>query len=85
MADLTELALHENQLTGPIPVSLGALTSLQLLWLANNALTGPIPASLGNLIELQELKLYGNDVDRADPGPEQTHRPVVPEASPRTS
>ena len=62
-----DLALHENQLSGPIPVSLGALANLQLLWLANNQLSGPIPEELGNLIELQQLHLYGNDLTGSIP------------------
>ena len=60
ITNLTELALHENQLSGTIPASLGAITSLELLWLAKNRLTGPIPEELGNLIELEDLHLYGN-------------------------
>ncbi|CAL9769066.1 unnamed protein product, partial [Musa acuminata subsp. burmannicoides] len=38
--------LSDNDLTGPIPLSLEELTSLNVLILSNNRLNGPIPASL---------------------------------------
>ncbi|XP_061992559.1 probable LRR receptor-like serine/threonine-protein kinase At1g53430 isoform X8 [Rosa rugosa] len=41
--------LNNNQLTGPIPASLGKLSLLFRLDLSNNQLTGSIPASLGNM------------------------------------
>ena len=57
---VTELDLHENQLTGSIPSSLGNLGSLKLLWLWRNQLTGSIPSSLGELTQLEVLWLGSN-------------------------
>ena len=54
------LRLSDNELTGPIPAWLGALTNLQVLNLGSNELTGPIPAELGDLTNLLTLALAGN-------------------------
>ena len=40
------MELSENDLDGPIPSSLGNLTSLDILWIDRNKLTGSIPAAL---------------------------------------
>ena len=40
------MVLHNNQLSGPIPSSLGSLTNLESLVLHNNQLSGPIPSAL---------------------------------------
>ena len=61
------LFLSGNKLTGPIPASLGNLTSLTTLYLNGNQLTGPIPARLGNLNNLQLLWLYNNKLSGAIP------------------
>jgi len=47
--------LYGNNLTGPIPESLGNLTNLEGLELQKNALSGAIPSSLGNIKTLQFL------------------------------
>ncbi|XP_052142418.1 piriformospora indica-insensitive protein 2 isoform X2 [Oryza glaberrima] len=47
-------------LTGPIPASLGRLSSLQSLVLVENNLTGAVPAELGSLVRLRRLVLSGN-------------------------
>jgi hypothetical protein len=47
--------LYKNNLTGPIPASLGHLAKLANLELQENALTGSIPAALGNITTLQYL------------------------------
>ncbi|ONM62895.1 BRASSINOSTEROID INSENSITIVE 1-associated receptor kinase 1 [Zea mays] len=52
--------LYGNNLTGPIPESLGNLTSLERLELQRNALSGAIPSSLGNIKTLQFMKLNAN-------------------------
>ena len=57
---VTELDLHRNGLTGPIPPELGNLSLLTELELTWNGLTGPIPPELGNLTSLRELWLNRN-------------------------
>jgi Leucine-rich repeat (LRR) protein len=52
-ADVTEIDLNSNGLTGTLPVVLGDLVSLTLLDLSNNAgLTGSLPAALTGLAAL---------------------------------
>ena len=65
---VTELALPENNLSGPLPPQLGDLAHLQRLVLNGNKLTGPIPAELGKLAELTMLNLRDNDLSGAIPG-----------------
>jgi len=43
------MLLRNNQLTGTIPTELGALASLELLWLFNNNLSGSMPQDVCNL------------------------------------
>lgn len=50
--------VFSNSLTGPIPLSLGNLKSLQILELNSNLLTGTIPAELLNLIRFGNLNLF---------------------------
>ena len=57
---ITGLFLDTNELTGPIPSSIGNLTNLERLVLFDNLLTGPIPSSIGNLTNLNRLSLSGN-------------------------
>ena len=66
---LTNLWLHNNELTGPIPPALGNLTNLQQLNLSDNKLTGTIPAALGNLTNLTDLRLNNNQL--TDPIPRE--------------
>ncbi|MFC3194023.1 hypothetical protein ACFODZ_07200 [Marinicella sediminis] len=59
---IRELSLSDNNLTGHIPDSIGALTDLQRLSLSQNHLTGKIPAAIGNLSQLFNLYLYDNQL-----------------------
>ena len=59
---VTELSLHNNQLSGDIPPELGNLTRLESLYLFENQLSGEIPPELGNLINLERLDLSGNQL-----------------------
>ena len=61
------LVLHENQLTGSIPPSLGSLTNLEGLQLGGNQLTGSIPSSLGSLTNLETLILWENQLTGSIP------------------
>ena len=57
---LQELDLPGNDLDGPLPDTLAALSALQVLNLAENRLSGPLPTSLGQLTQLTTLDLHGN-------------------------
>ncbi|XP_057983364.1 receptor-like protein 7 [Malania oleifera] len=56
----TSIDLSNNSFQGPIPETIGNLTSLYVLNLSHNALTEEIPASLGNLKQLESLDLSQN-------------------------
>lgn len=49
-------------LTGTIPTSIGALSTLQSLSVAVTNLIGPIPTELGNLPNLVQMWLFGNNL-----------------------
>ncbi|QCD82677.1 LRR receptor-like serine/threonine-protein kinase FLS2 [Vigna unguiculata] len=57
---LQKLYLYGNNLTGPIPESIGKFPNLQELALQENKLWGSIPMSLGSLQGLKRLLLYSN-------------------------
>ncbi|XP_073145571.1 receptor-like kinase TMK3 [Henckelia pumila] len=59
MVGLTQLWLHGNQFTGPLPDNIGDLASLKDLNLNRNRLVGMIPPSLANM-NLQVLDLSNN-------------------------
>ncbi|XP_030465881.1 putative leucine-rich repeat receptor-like serine/threonine-protein kinase At2g14440 isoform X2 [Syzygium oleosum] len=48
LRNLEILHLNDNELNGPIPSSLGAISGLKELFLQNNNLTGQVPSSLLN-------------------------------------
>eukprot|EP00897_Mesotaenium_endlicherianum_P010867 jgi/Mesen1/9809/ME000007S09873 len=47
--------LHDNDLGGPLPDTLGQMLQLQVMTLSNNALGGSLPASFSQLSNLTEL------------------------------
>ena len=55
------LLLGGNELSGPVPVELGNLTSAQILLLDRNRLTGPLPAELTGLTALSEFWFNENN------------------------
>ena len=64
---VTELALHDNDLSGSIPAEIGMLSRLEVLRLSGNELSGPIPAELGMLSSLESLTLHGNQLSGSIP------------------
>ena len=59
---VTKLNLNRNNLSGPIPESLGKLGHLKYLWMFGNQLSGSIPESLGKLSNLKYLELNNNQL-----------------------
>jgi len=59
---VTILDLQNNLLSGTLPVELGDLTNLILLYLHQNLLTGSIPVELGSLNSLTQLNLSDNQL-----------------------
>eukprot|EP00439_Symbiodinium_sp_Y106_P056979 s3915_g8.t1 len=69
MGSIITLALHNNRLSGPIPASIGRLTSLEDLLLYNNQLTGQVPCELGEqLPRLRAVLLHKNFLEGQFPG-----------------
>ncbi|KAG9442045.1 hypothetical protein H6P81_017899 [Aristolochia fimbriata] len=62
MTKLKTLDLHENQLEGRIPRSLGYLISLQILDLSDNQFDEEIPAFVSNMTSLQSIDLSSNQL-----------------------
>ncbi|XP_055815777.1 receptor protein kinase TMK1-like [Solanum dulcamara] len=59
MTGLTQLWLHGNEFTGPLP-DFSGLTQLQDCSLRDNSFTGPVPYSLVNLPSLKVVNLTNN-------------------------
>lgn len=59
---LIHLYLHQNQLTGPIPIELANLKNLKALVLHTNQLSGLAPKELGTLTHLKTLSLSNNQL-----------------------
>jgi len=64
---ITSLDLEFNNLTGPIPSSIGNLTKLNYLELQGNGLSGSIPSSIGKLVNLVALELQVNQLNGSIP------------------
>ncbi len=56
--NVVRLYLHDNNLVGSLPSTLGNLTKLSWLFLDINQLTGSIPSTLGNLHELTYFEYF---------------------------
>ncbi|MEM6768621.1 MAG: hypothetical protein AAF655_27025, partial [Bacteroidota bacterium] len=54
------VVLTANQLNGFLPISLGNMNKLEILWLGTNNLDGTIPSSFGKMINLKQLFLDHN-------------------------
>ncbi|KAM5558113.1 receptor protein kinase TMK1 [Rosa sericea] len=59
MTTLTEVWLHSNGFSGPLP-DFSGLTDLRSLSLRDNLFTGPVPVSLVNLKSLESVNLTNN-------------------------
>ncbi|MBK7650658.1 MAG: VCBS repeat-containing protein [Flammeovirgaceae bacterium] len=64
---VTAITLSGNNVTGPLPTSIGNLSALVFLQLDSNQLTGSIPSSIGNLLALQYLILSSNQLTGSIP------------------
>ena len=60
LAELRDLYLGDNQLSGGIPPELGGLENLETIDLENNRLSGGIPPEIGGLAELRKFDLSQN-------------------------
>ena len=57
---LVILSLGYNSISGPIPLSMGNLSSLRCLSLETNQINGTLPQSFGQLSKLESLYIYSN-------------------------
>ncbi|KAI9083704.1 hypothetical protein K1719_034293 [Acacia pycnantha] len=62
LTNVNNIYLDENQLSGPIPKSIGKLTMLKELSLANNNLEGNIPNEIRGLANLKIIDLSVNQL-----------------------
>ncbi|GKV52132.1 hypothetical protein SLEP1_g58724, partial [Rubroshorea leprosula] len=62
LKNLTTLLLDGNELTGPIPLTLGLVQALLVVRLGNNSLSGNVPSNLNNLTNLTDLYLSNNEL-----------------------
>lgn len=67
MPNLQKLYLYGNNLTGPVPESIGDLPRLQELALHENKISGSIPSTIGSLKKLKSLLLYSNQISGTIP------------------
>ncbi|KAJ0772099.1 putative leucine-rich repeat-containing, plant-type, leucine-rich repeat domain superfamily [Helianthus annuus] len=59
---LESLSIIDSGLSGPIPYSIGRLSSLKRLRLYSNRLNGSIPDSIGRLSSLEQLDIQNNQL-----------------------
>jgi Leucine-rich repeat (LRR) protein len=59
---VVELTLHENNLVGTIPDSIGGFPDLRTLLLYDNKLRGSIPSAIGQLVKMDTMILDRNEL-----------------------
>lgn len=64
---IIEITLLDKELAGPLPNSIGTISSLKYLWFSNNMLSQTIPSTLGNLSQLVSLRLDFNSLEGTVP------------------
>ncbi|XWS37306.1 hypothetical protein CRYUN_Cryun19dG0031800 [Craigia yunnanensis] len=67
LPNISGLDLSYNNFSGPLPVEISQMQSLNLLMLAYNQFTGGIPPEYGNLPQLQALDLSSNRLSGSIP------------------
>eukprot|EP00546_Thalassionema_frauenfeldii_P010805 CAMPEP_0178930374 /NCGR_PEP_ID=MMETSP0786-20121207/21184_1 /TAXON_ID=186022 /ORGANISM="Thalassionema frauenfeldii, Strain CCMP 1798" /LENGTH=353 /DNA_ID=CAMNT_0020606863 /DNA_START=1 /DNA_END=1060 /DNA_ORIENTATION=+ len=61
------LSLYGNELSGPLPTTLGNMVELEKLWIDENSLNGTLPTELGLLTNLDDLSIYENHFEGSLP------------------
>ncbi|GLU06073.1 hypothetical protein SLE2022_231360 [Rubroshorea leprosula] len=64
---LVHVLFDSNNLSGPIPSTVGLVKTLQVIRFDNNSLGGSVPSNLNNLTSLQELYLSNNNLNGSLP------------------
>jgi serine/threonine protein kinase/Leucine-rich repeat (LRR) protein len=64
---LIHVLFDGNQFTGPIPSTIGQVTTLEVLRLDRNDLSGEVPSNISNLININELHLAFNKLNGSFP------------------
>ncbi len=64
---VTELNLGANNLVGPLPLSIGELINLELLYLQQNSLNSNIPITLGQLVNVRRILMHQNQLTGSIP------------------
>ncbi|KAB2055440.1 hypothetical protein ES319_A11G038100v1 [Gossypium barbadense] len=67
LQNISRLDLSKNQFSGPLPVEISQMPSLNFLMLSNNQFTGSIPPEYGNFSQLQTLDLSFNRLSGSIP------------------
>ncbi|KAL6350172.1 hypothetical protein AAG906_004112 [Vitis piasezkii] len=62
--NVIELFLGNNLFSGPIPLNIGELSSLEILDISGNLLNGSIPSSISKLKDLNEIDLSNNHLSK---------------------
>ncbi|KAG8637310.1 hypothetical protein MANES_15G107167v8 [Manihot esculenta] len=69
-ANLEEIYVTRNRLSGPLPASFSNASKLNIAEMSSNSLSGPIPTTLGNLRNLRRLNLALNSFTGESSTPE---------------